>query len=258
MLLHSTTRGSGPHLILLHGLFASANNWRGVAQRLENRFAVTAFDLRNHGQSPWSDTMDYGAMAEDVAESLGALGTRPAWVVGHSMGGKVGMELAVRRPGLVAGLVIGDIAARAYRPEHGAILRALNALNLARHTGREEVDAALRADIPEAAVRHFLLTNLKRSEGGAFRWRVNLKAITAAYPRLLEEVAREGLYAGPTLVLSGGRSRHVRDEDEAPMRQKFPHCVFRRIPTAGHWVHADAPEEFVGAILHFIRSTTAG
>ena len=256
MLLHATTIGSGPHLLLLHGLFASGNNWRSVARRLEAHFTVTSLDLRNHGQSPWSDRMDYEAMAGDVALTLGALTGGAAWVVGHSMGGKVAMELALRWPALVAGLVVEDIAARAYEREHDEILRALNAVDPGKCTARELVDAALWKDIPDAAVRHFLLTNLQRTAPGSFRWRMNLRVITDCYPRLLEEVARHGRYAGPVLVVAGGRSRHVLASDEPAMRERFPRCEFRRIAGAGHWVHGDAPEEFVAHLLEFLRGSS--
>lgn len=244
-------RGQGTPLVILHGLFGSLDNWHTISRRLSERCEVLALDQRNHGQSAHSPEMNYPIMAADVAEFIRARRLKRANVLGHSMGGKTAMELALAHPELVEKLIVVDIAPRAYSPHHGEIFRGLLGLNLADYQTRAQVGEALEPAIPDKTVRQFLLKNVTRDEHGSFRWKLNLKDICANYGRLSEALA-ERVFDGPALVIRGGASRYIREEDTALIRRYFPNVEMRTLPAAGHWVHAEAPEAFLELVTEFL------
>jgi esterase len=164
--------GAGQPVAILHGLFGSGRNWASIAQRLAAHHRVIAPDLRNHGVSPWADTMDYAEMAEDVHVTLAALGHRRFALIGHSMGGKVAMMAALGQGAAVERLVVVDIAPTPYPPAHLAYVRAMRALDLEGIRRRAEADARLATVVSDAAERAFLLQNLV-FEAGQARWRLN-------------------------------------------------------------------------------------
>jgi len=209
-------------------------------------------DLRNHGRSPHSPEMSYPAMAGDVAELLAAQGLTAADVLGHSLGGKVAMQLALTRPGLVQKLIVADMAPRAYPPLHLEILAALQALDVGSFTSRPEIEAVLAGAVPSQRLRRFLLKNLARNAGGTFEWRMNVTALADSYPHLLAAVTGPQPYAGPALFIRGGRSEYVQPADEPLILELFPRAEFRTIANAGHWVHTDAPEEFLRLTREFL------
>jgi esterase len=252
MRLHYRQLGQGEPLVLLHGLFGSADNWFSVAPQLAERFHVIAVDLRNHGQSPHDAAMDYPLMAADVDELFAACGLTSASVIGHSMGGKVAIELALDFPLRVKKLVVVDIAPRAYSRTHDNILDALLALDLATFNSRQEIEHALAAEIPSLNLRRFLLKSVGRDDNGRFLWKMNLQGIAANYGRLCEAVGEGRHFAGPTLSIRGGKSDYVIPADEAEIRRQFPAAAIETIPAAGHWVQADAPEEFARVVLEFL------
>jgi pimeloyl-ACP methyl ester carboxylesterase len=252
MQLHFKTFGTGRPLVILHGLFGDGDNWHGVATRLADRFRVLVPDLRNHGRSPHSAEMSYPAMAGDVAELLAAQGLTAADVLGHSLGGKVAMQLALTRPGLVQKLIVADMAPRAYPPLHLEILAALQALDVGSFTSRPEIEAVLAGAVPSQRLRRFLLKNLARNAGGTFEWRMNVTALADSYPHLLAAVTGPQPYAGPALFIRGGRSEYVQPADEPLILELFPRAEFRTIANAGHWVHTDAPEEFLRLTREFL------
>jgi pimeloyl-ACP methyl ester carboxylesterase len=239
-------------LVILHGLFGASDNWHTMGRRLGERFEVLALDQRNHGQSPHSPEMDYPIMARDVAEFIQGRGIRRAHVLGHSMGGKTAMELALAFPELVEKLVVVDMAPRAYSPHHGEIFSGLLGLDLAAYQTRAEVEAALAPTIADKAVRQFLLKNLTRGAAGSFQWKLNLKDICANYGRLSEALAPGRAFERPALFIRGGASRYVRDEDERMIRELFPQAEIKTIAGAGHWIHAEAPEEFLRLVSEFL------
>jgi len=252
MQLHFKTFGTGRPLVILHGLFGDGDNWHGVATRLADRFRVLVPDLRNHGRSPHSAEMSYPAMAGDVAELLAAQGLTAADVLGHSLGGKVAMQLALTRPGLVRKLVVVDMSPREYPPLHLEILAALQALDVGSFTSRPEIEAVLAGAVPSQRLRRFLLKNLARNAGGTFEWRMNVTALADSYPHLLAAVTGPQPYAGPALFIRGGRSEYVQPADEPLILELFPRAEFRTIANAGHWVHTDAPEEFLRLTREFL------
>jgi pimeloyl-ACP methyl ester carboxylesterase len=204
-------------------------------------------DLRNHGASPHAASMSYPEMAEDVAETLG----EPAAVVGHSMGGKVAMALALSRPELVERLVVADIAPVPYPPAFRGFAEAMQAVPLAPGLTRKAADAALAAAVPEAGVRAFLLQNL-RFDTDPPAWRVGLDEIAANLPGIEDWPALPGRYEGPVLFVSGERSSYIREEHHEAIQALFPAATFATVPRAGHWVHAENPAGFLEAIREFL------
>jgi esterase len=250
VILHAVERGAGRPVALLHGLFGQAVNFATVQRRLAERFRVLALDLRNHGASPRAPTMTLTEMAADVQETLRAAEALPCALVGHSLGGKVAMTVALQAPAAVGRLLVADIAPAAY-PGHGAqyarYLAAMAAVPLTPGLTRAAADAALAPAVPDAAVRAFLLQSLRLD--AAPRWRINLVAIGAGLPAILGWSAPEGAtFDGPTLFLSGARSDYVRPEHRASIRALFPRARFAVMKGAGHWLHADDPDGFVAAV----------
>jgi pimeloyl-ACP methyl ester carboxylesterase len=253
MQLNFKEYGQGRPVILLHGLFGSSDNWHTVAQRLAETFHVLVLDQRNHGQSPHSAEMDYPIMAADVDRFLAARGIERARVIGHSMGGKTAMQLALHFPQRVEQLVVADMAPRAYAPAHDKIFAALLALDLPMFQTRSQIEDALAPEIPNPVLRRFLLKNLGRNPDGGFFWKINLRDIATNYWRLREPVAGDAPFAGPTLFIRGGKSKYLQPEDEPLIREWFPAAQIQTIEEAGHWIHADQPEEFLRLVLDFLR-----
>lgn len=252
MKLAVTSMGEGPPIVLLHGLLGAGQNFGAVQKTLaakERR--VLALDLRNHGASPHAAGMAYPDMAADVAETLRAEGAWPAAVLGHSMGGKVAMALALGWPEGVSRLVVADIAPVTYRaPPFLAYLDAMRGLELRPGLTRREADAALAPAVPEPGLRGFLLQNLLFAENPP-RWRIGLEEIAAAMPEITGWPDLPGRYEGPVLVLAGSRSDYIKPEDHARFRSLFPAVRFETVP-AGHWLHAENPGGFLAAIEPFL------
>ena len=245
-------------MFLLHGLFGASDNWHYIAQKLAENFHVFTPDLRNHGQSPHSATMDYPLMAGDVAEIMAAQGLAGAYVIGHSMGGKVAMQLALQFPERVEKLIVSDIAPRVYAPAHERIFKALLALDLTAYSSRQPMEEVLEPDIPNLVLRRFLLKNLGRDSQGKFYWKMNLRGIWENYPKLAESLTTAKPFIGPTLFVRGGRSDYIQLGDETLIHQIFPQARMETIPEASHWVHADKPEEFLGLVRAFLCDIEAG
>ena len=252
MRLHFKVSGSGPAAILLHGLLGSLDNWHPVAQRLAARFQVFALDQRNHGQSPHSAEMDFSLMAEDVNEFLISQGLQSAVLIGHSMGGKVGMQFALQFPGKVEKLLVEDIAPRAYRRSHDPIFAALLALDLAAYASRAEIEHALAPQIPSLTLRRFLLKNLGRDGQGRLSWKINLLNLAENYPKLVEPLSNAAPFEKPALFIRGGRSDYLTAADEPLVHQLFPRAVIKTIPDAGHWIHAEQLEAFLSLAQEFL------
>jgi len=252
MPLYFKQLGQGEPLVLLHGLFGSADNWFGVAPKLVEKFHVIALDLRNHGRSPHHAEMDYPLLAADVAEFFTERKINSAHVIGHSMGGKVAMQFALDFPACVRKLVVVDMAPRAYARAHDRIFAALLALDLPSFSTRPQIEDALAPEIPSLNLRRFLLKNLRRDPSGGFVWRMNLRGLAENYSRLGEVLAAGKRFSGPALFLRGGRSDYVNAEDEAAIHRQFSAAQIQTIAAASHWVHADAPEEFVRLVMDFL------
>ena len=252
-----TGRAGGRALLIAHGLFGSARNWGVLSKRLGAGREVLAVDMRNHGASPWFDSNDYHDMAGDLAEVIRAEGAGPVDLLGHSMGGKAAMVLALTRPDLVARLVIADIAPAGYGHSQAHLIEAMQAVDLARISSRREADAALSGAVPEASLRAFLLQSLDPSATPP-RWRLNLPVLRDYMPEIIGFPELEGRFAGPALFLTGGESDYVRAEHHARIRALFPGASLESIDGAGHWLHAEKPREFEAALRRFLESGRPG
>ena len=233
-------------MVLLHGLFGSARNLTGAARALAASHRVVSMDLRNHGESGHDPAMDYDVMAADVAETMDAHGILRASVAGHSMGGKVAMRLALLDAERVSRLVVADIAPVPYPSHFGAFTRAM--LAVPSTATRTEADALLAADVPDAAVRGFLLHNFRPGQG----WRIGLREIAAALPHVETWANNPGRYAGPTLFVTGARSDYVLASYRPEILRLFPAAQFLAIADAGHWLHAEQPAAFNAALTSFL------
>jgi esterase len=245
--------GAGPPLVILPGLFGSKRNWASLARALGERNRAITVDLRNHGESPWADPHDYPALAADVARLIETAVAGPANVLGHSMGGKVAMMLALERPDLVERLMVLDIAPVTSTGTPIAYIRAMRALPLERFTRRSEVADALAEAIPDRGVRNFLSLNAAVGEAG-LSWTLNLEALERDFEAILgfPAIPPGRSFGGPTLFLGGGRSDYLRPEHRGEIARLFPAATIEMIPEAGHWVHADAPAAFVAAVHRFL------
>ncbi|HEU5396039.1 MAG TPA: alpha/beta fold hydrolase [Verrucomicrobiae bacterium] len=252
MQLHFKELGRGEPLVMLHGLFGSGDNWLGVAPKLADSFRVLLPDLRNHGQSPHSDAMDYPLMAADLKRLLDGAGLAGVDLLGHSLGGKVAMQFALAFPKYVRRLVVVDMAPRRYTPEHEPIFEALLAMDLKTFESRREMEESLAPKFPDLALRRFLLKNIGRHEDGSFFWKMNLRGLHQNYLKLGELISSPAPFRKPALFLRGGKSKYVSAADETLIRQLFPEVRFETIAHARHWVHADAPDEFIGHVKRFL------
>ncbi len=249
MILHSVTRGEGPPLVLLHGLFGQSGNFGAIQRRLAVGRRVVAIDLRNHGASPHAPGMAYPTMAADVAETISALALGPCAILGHSMGGKAAMALALARPDLVARLCVADIAPVRYPPGLVTYATAMRALPLPPGLTRAAADVALAPVVADPGERAFLLSNLLL--GQTPRWRLGLDHIIAGMDDIQDWPAIPGTYTGPTLFLAGARSRYVLPEYRPAIAALFPSAKFVTLRNAGHWLHADDPDGFLAVVEAF-------
>ncbi len=254
-LLASTFGTEGPPLVLLHGLFGSGRNWTRIARSLSQSWQVHALDLPNHGDSPWTETSDYPAMAATVTDYLDEAGIEHAVLVGHSMGGKVVMTLALTRPERLTRLVVVDIAPVAYEHSNLSYVRAMQALDLSRIARRAEADGLLLPAIADAGIRAFLLQNLVPGAEG-YRWRLNLATLGASMQAIqgFPEDLLTRSFASPTLFLTGAQSDYVGPQDTSLIRSLFPAARIETVPDAGHWVHAENPAGFLAALEGFLAA----
>ncbi len=237
-----------------HGLFGQGKNWTQVGKELSVDHRVLLLDMPNHGRSPWTDSFDYLELADLVAAELSDVG--PVSLVGHSMGGKIAMALALRHPALVSSLVVVDVAPVTYDSgrEFVGYIETMRGLDLATLERRDQADAALRDVVPNTTVRHFLLQNLRRTDEG-WRWQLNLDLLAQSMPALVgwpEEEIGDASYDGPVLWIGGARSDYVGDAHAAEMERLFPRNRRVMIKDAGHWVHSEQPQVFLEVLRRFL------
>lgn len=246
---------SGAPLVILHGLYGNHGNWSTHARHLAAHYAVYGFDARNHGQSPHADSMRLEEMAADVAETMDSLGIPTAHVLGHSMGGKTAMLLALREPERVRSLIVVDIAPVAYEKGVDPVLKALLSLDPAQLTSRTQADAQLAERITSKEVRDFLLSNLQRSPEGHFHWRINLPVIRDYFDEVTGWPEQAKPYEGPALFIRGETSDYVLPEYYAAMRRQFPNGTLKTVANAGHWVHSEKPEALQRLVENFLAES---
>lgn len=241
---------TGTPLLIVHGLFGSARNWGVIAKRLSETRRVITVDMRNHGQSFWSGTHSYGDLSQDLAKVIDAQGGA-AEVLGHSMGGKAAMRLAIERPDMVKKLIVADIAPVAYDHSQSHLIKAMQALSLDEITTRGDADRQLSTQVESPQVRAFLLQSLNLKTEPP-EWRLNLDVLDAQMDLITGWEHIKGNYKGPTLFLSGATSTYVQPEHRETIKGYFPTARFAKILGAGHWLHAEKPREFEAAVSAFL------
>ena len=251
------SQGTGPPLVVLHGLFGSGTNWRSIVRGLEDCRTLHVLDARNHGGSEHREHMDYPALAADVLRFMDEAELESADVLGHSMGGKTAMRLALDAPSRVRSLMVVDIAPAVSGSDHVPLIDALLALPLDAYSRRGEADTALAATVPEPGLRAFLLQNLVSGPEG-LRWRLNLPVIKRCMSELLAFDADAGTpYAGRTLFVRGEQSDYIAPGHEEVMQRLFPAGRIHTVSNAGHWVHAEQPAAFLAVAREFYTCSGA-
>ena len=249
--LHSLSSGEGPPVILLHGLFGQGSNLRGVARALESHFTVYCLDLPDHGRSPWLKHASLSSYAECVEDWMVTHDIEAAYMLGHSLGGKVAMEVALSRPGRVKKLVVADVAPVEYPGNHDRIIDALLRVAARPCSSRGEAQSILEESIDEPGVVGYLMMGLARV-GDTYQWRFNVEGLQIAYPALRAAPRPGAIYEGGSLFLRGADSNYVLPAYEAEMGRRFPASQVVTILDAGHWVHIDQAETFQRCVLEFL------
>ena len=253
MILNTVETGEGPPLVLLHGLMGAAQNWGGIARRLGQKRRVLAMDARNHGASSHAPGMNYATQATDVAETLAARGIIRTAVLGHSMGGKTAMMLALTRPALVERLIVADMAPVKYEAPSRAYVLAMQAMALPAGLTRRQAMVALEPAEPAEGIRAFLLQNLVFGDGSP-HWRIGLDHIAAGMADIEDFAPPSGArYDGPSLFIRGTRSDYVTPARMPAIAGFFPHVQHAAVEAA-HWVHSENPNAFLAALEPFLEA----
>ncbi len=234
--------GQGEPLVLIHGLFGSLENLGGIARQLAESFTVYSLDLPNHGRSLHTEQINLPGLAECVLSWLNERNLQTVSIIGHSLGGKVAMELALTHPERIRQLVVLDIAPVAYSPHHNDVLDGLLALKPEQVTSRRDADEQLQAKVPEVAVRSFLLKNLVKQTDGGFAWRINLPVIHRDYPNMIAANRDDAVFEGGVLFIKGGNSDYILPEYRDQIVARFPNATVKIVPDTGHWLHAEKPD----------------
>jgi len=246
--------GDGVPLLIVHGLFGSGRNWGAIAKRLSARGPVLAVDQRNHGESPRADSQSYADMAGDLAEVI-AVHVGQADVLGHSMGGKAAMHLALTQPELVRRLIVADIAPVTYTHSQSAYIAAMRGLSLEGLNGsRLEADRRLQEALDDPALRAFFLQSLDLKSDPP-RWRLNLDVLEAEMEKITGWPGTAGRYDGPALFLTGANSHYVKPEHKPLITAQFSKARFVKLSGAAHWLHAEKPREFEASVIAWMEAT---
>ena len=253
--LEYSETGSGTPLMIMHGLFGWKRNWSSIGKRLGKQTRVFTLDMRNHGLSPWHDDMTYGDMADDLQQFIDHHDLKTPVLLGHSMGGKAAMTLALRQPGLTRGIIVADIAPVRYSHDYDDHIGIMQGIDLKTVTSRQQVDEILSRSFDDAGLRAFLLQNLDRDEAG-FRWRINLSSIKNHMQDILDfpEFSGDVRYDGPALFLKGETSDYINKDNEHTIRKLFPKARIETVKNAGHWVQAEQPEAVIHHVQEFLQS----
>lgn len=244
--------GEGKPVVILHGVFGSGDNWITPGKKLAENYHVYLLDQRNHGRSLWAEPHSYEAMAEDLKQFLDKHNLSKIHLIGHSMGGKTAMKFSLRYPEYLDQLIVVDIGPKEIPIRHDIILETLCDLPVSQISSRGEADDFLKQNIPNWAVRQFLLKNLQRGEGKNWEWRINLELIKNSISSVGEAIWPETEVTVPTMFIRGENSDYILDEDIDEIRKKYVFSTVETIPDAGHWVHAEQMDLFLQTVNQFL------
>ena len=236
-----------PPVMIVHGLYGSGRNWGVIAKRLSDQFFVITVDLRNHGDSPWLDTHNYHVMADDLVEVINSLNIKPN-IIGHSMGGKAAMVLALKRPNLVRSLIIADIAPVKYEHDQSQFIEAMQKVDLSKVEKRSDATLALSKFVEDKSLQNFFTQSLDIK---AKRWKLNLKVLRYEMSEILSFPKIESEFSGHSLFLKGEKSDYIKPEHRRLIKSLFTKARFATFKEAGHWLHAEKPREFESAARLF-------
>jgi esterase len=249
--------GEGKPLIILHGLFGQSDNWNTLGKKFaEHQFEVYLVDLRNHGNSPHSNIWNYQVMSDDIHELITELGLKNVTLLGHSMGGKVVMKLAIQHPELIDKIIVSDIAPKFHKPDNEDVINALRSINLKTFNTRKEAEKELAHYIHQPGIIQFLLKNIyweDDNDKGSLTWKFNKTDIINQIKNISEAIESDRPCTINTLFIRGEKSNYIFDEDIEHIHDLFPNCTLKTIPNAGHWVHADNPLIFFETVINFIQ-----
>ena len=251
--LNYKTFGTGDPIIIMHGLFGMLDNWQTIAKKLAEDYMVYLVDLRDHGKSEHTNEFNYPLLAQDIAEFLESQWIHEAYILGHSMGGKTALQLVKDFPDLVEKLIVVDIGVKSYKGGHEVILEALSSVPIDDVQTRKEVEAHLSRYISEPGIRLFLMKNLTRNKEGGYRWKMNLKLLIKHYQDILAGINFDEEVDTPTLFIRGRNSGYILDADIESLTSHFEDAEVQTIANAGHWVHAEKPNELLEAIRSFLQ-----
>jgi len=253
-LLNYQQLGQGEHIVLIHGLFGSLENLNMVAKILAENYCVTSIDVRNHGNSFHQAGMSYAELAQDVINLLDELAIAQCHLLGHSMGGKIAMQLALTHADRVNKLIIADIAPVQYPAHHQTIIKGLQAIDFTTVTKRKEADSQLTPYVDNNGVRQFLLRNIAINDQGEFYFKCHLNNIEQAYPQIMKGIESKSGYPfnGATLFIKGGASDYIMPSHQQQIIALFPQAKAKIIQGAGHWLHAEKTIAFNKIVMDFL------
>ncbi|NVJ88749.1 MAG: alpha/beta fold hydrolase [Flavobacteriaceae bacterium] len=253
-ILHSQILGEGKPLLILHGYFGMSDNWRTLGNRFADDFEVHLIDQRNHGRSFHAEEFTYEVLADDLKKYIEHYNLKQVCLIGHSMGGKTAMNFAVNYPDLVSKLVVVDISPKEYAPHHNAILAGLNSVDFTKQNSRKLVDEQLQKYIPELGIRQFLMKNVYWKEKGVLDFRFNLKSITDNNSEVGKALEKGKTFIKNTLFLKGEKSGYITENESLFIAPHFPNHKIVEIKKAGHWLHAENPDDFYSEVCDFLKS----
>ena len=253
-IIHANRFGEGQDIIILHGFLGMGDNWKSLGKKwADNGFCVHLLDMRNHGKSFHNNEFNYEVMTQDVIDYLESKEVKNIHVIGHSMGGKIAMHLAVKKPHLINKLIVVDIAPKMYPSHHDEIIDGLTLLEENELGSRKKADELLSKTIKEPGIRQFLLKNLYRNEDNQLKFRINLKVIKEKIHEIGKELPDKLQFKGSVLFVRGDHSDYITSDDKKKIFHHFPNASIKSIQNSGHWVHAEQPVAFFNIVNDYLN-----
>lgn len=254
MKLHYKKYGEGSKtLIILHGLFGSLDNWQSLGKRFGESYTTYIIDQRNHGKSPHHDIHNYQEMSSDLNEFMDNINVDEAYIIGHSMGGKTAMQFSIEHPHRVIKMIVVDIAPKYYAPHHQDIISALESIDFTIQNDRKLVQEKISAQITNPGVIQFLMKGLTWITKDQLGWKFNLKVLSAQIENIGEKLTGHAYFTNPTLFVRGENSDYITEDDIDLIEEAFPMAQYATIENAGHWLHAENPNQFFDEVITFLK-----